>query len=458
MRIRASFAISMAALMLAVWTLQARRNPGASSTPLSPAIELASDRSTSEQAIRFLEKRIQADHEDFIAHNKLAGYYLQRVRETGDLTYLNLASRASRASLASMPAEKNSSGLAALSQAEFSSHEFAASRDHAKQLAQLEPDKSYPQQLLGDALLELGDYQAAKGAFFQMERLGGINALTRVATEQRIARMALLQGDPHSALKHMRNATALALAMPNPPRETVAWCRWQLGEIAFSMGDYAAAEQHEQDALTTFPDYFKALASLGRIRAARGNLSDAIGLYQRAVQWFPDPAFVATLGDLYKLAGREQDAAAQYALVEAITRLNQAAGNLYNRQQALYFADHDLNPQLAYANAVTEYNVRKDIYGADAVAWTALKAGKLREANASMQEALRLGTQDSKLFYHAGMIARAIGDFASARYNLKRALMLNPKFDPLQAPIAESALSSLAQEEQQSLRAKSQAN
>src|SRR5262245_47567632 len=163
MRIRAIFAISMAALLLAIWTLQARRNPGANSTPLAPAVELASDRSTSEQAIRFLEKRIQADHEDFIAHNKLAGYYLQRVRETGDLTYLNLAASASRASLASMPAEKNSGGLAALAQVEFSSHEFAASRDHAKQLAEIEPAKSYPQQLLGDALLELGDYEAAGG-------------------------------------------------------------------------------------------------------------------------------------------------------------------------------------------------------------------------------------------------------------------------------------------------------
>jgi len=84
--------------------------------------------------------------------------------------------------------------------------------------------------------------------------------------------------------------------------------------------------------------------------------------------------------------------------------------------------------------------VRRDIYGADAVAWTALKAGKLAEAQAAIKEALRLGTQDAKLFYHAGMIARAAGNRASARAYLQQALRLNPQFDPLQALIAKKAL------------------
>ncbi len=453
MRIKGIVAVSMVAMVLAVLTLNANRNPRGSSLPLTsttlpPAVELPSNQAAAEQAIRFLEKRIQGDPEDFIAQNKLASYYLRRVRETGDLTYLNLASHASRASLSTMPVEKNSAGLAALAQVEFSSHEFASSRDHARQLTELEPDKSYPQQILGDALLELGEYEAAKGAFWRMERLGGVQGLTRVATEQRVARLAALHGDTFSALKHMHNATALALAMPVPPRETVAWCRWQLGELAFSIGDYKAAEQHYRDALTTFPDYYRALASLGRVRAARGDLSGGIEQYERAIRLFPDPSFVAALADLYELTGRSKDAAAQYALVETVARLSEASGNLYNRQQALFHADHDIKPKEAYANAVKEYAVRKDIYGADAVAWTAVKAGKLPEAETSIKDALRLGTQDSKLFYHAGMIARAAGDLTAARDYLQRALALNPEFDPMQASIARKTLGNLNEGEQ----------
>jgi Tfp pilus assembly protein PilF len=87
-----------------------------------------------------------------------------------------------------------------------------------------------------------------------------------------------------------------------------------------------------------------------------------------------------------------------------------------------------------------EYEARQDIYGADAVAWTALKAGKIVEAQAASKEALKLGTRDAKLFYHAGMIARAAGQKDAARDYLKRALTLNPQFDPLQAMIARKAL------------------
>jgi tetratricopeptide (TPR) repeat protein len=116
------------------------------------------------------------------------------------------------------------------------------------------------------------------------------------------------------------------------------------------------------------------------------------------------------------------------------------SGTIYNRQLALFYADHEIKPAEAYASAASEYAVRRDIYGADAVAWTALKAGKLVEAQAAMKEALRLGTRDAKLFYHAGMISRAAGDFASARNYLERVLKLNPQFDPMQALNVRRAL------------------
>ncbi len=409
-----------------------------SSTPaaLPAAAPLPSTDNQAEQAIRFLENRVKRDPEDFGAYNKLAAYYLERLRETGNTEYLNLTFRAARSSLDSVAAERNSGGLAALTQAEFASHEFAAARDHALQLTNLEPGKSYPFQMLGDALLELGDYDGATAAFQRMERLGG----SSVNTETRLARLALLRGAVTVAQQRYSKAMALALNLPVPPRETVAWCRWQLGETAFASGDYETAERHYLDALVTFPDYYNAFASLGRVRAARGDLQGAIEHYEQVVRRLPDPSFVAALGDLYKLAGSEKEAEIQYRLVEQIARLNKLNGELYNRQLALFYADHDMKAEEAYRQAVEEYEARRDIYGADAVAWTALKAGKLAEAQTAIKEALRLGTRDAKLFYHAGMIARAAGDELAARDYLHRALTLNPQFDPLQALIARKAL------------------
>jgi len=258
--------------------------------------------------------------------------------------------------------------------------------------------------------------------------------------ETRLARLAMLRGKADEAKRRFTNALEAALRLDPAPRETVAWCYWQLGEIAFMTGDYDEAERRARDALTTFPGYYRALGSLGRALAARGDAAGAIEQYERVTRTLPDPVFIAALGDLYRLAGRDREAAAEYQLVAQIGRLSELNGTLYNRQLALFWADHDLEPEAAYAAAAKEYEVRKDVYGADAVAWTALKAGKLDEARAAIKEALRLGTEDARLLYHAGMIAKAAGDAAAARSYLERALELSPQFDPVQAARAREAL------------------
>ena len=430
-------------IFLAAMGLGACSTGQATSAPESQlpyAATQPSEKLSINDTIRFLEARINRDPDDFIANNKLVSEYLRRLRETGDITYLNLASRAANASLETLPAEQNKGGLVALTQVEYSSHDFTAARDHAKRLTELEPNKGYSYQFLGDALLELGQYEDAEIAFRQMEKLGGLQGLTQVAMEQRIARQALLHGDNKGAMRHFSESLKLANAMQPPPSETVAWCQWQLGETAFAEGDYQRAEKYYRDSLATFPNYFRSLASLGRVRAAQGDISGAIEQYETVVRILPDPNFVASLGDLYKLAGRGADAANQYTLVEQIGHLTALSGTLYNRQLALFYADHDLKPDDAYSNAVKEYEVRRDIYGADAVAWTALKAGKIIEAQAAIKEALKLSTKDAKLYYHAGMIASAAGNREEAVRLLKIALALNPAFDPLQAENAKKAL------------------
>ncbi len=387
--------------------------------------------------MRFLAARVRRDPEDFVACNMLAGAYLQQVRETGSLDYLERAARLAHDSLASVPDVKNTNGLATLTQAEFAAHEFALARDHARRLTQLDVGRSEPWGMLGDALAELGEYESAERAFKTMARMeDGIGVQTR------LARLAALHGDLTAASRHYFNAVALAKSFATPPRETIAWCQWQQGETAFARGDYPAAEQDYRNSLTTYPNYYRALASLGRVRAARGDLQEGIRYYEQSVNVIPDPTFVAALGDLYHLAGREPEARAQGALVEQIAHLSKFNGALYNRQVTLFYADHDLKSQEAYQSAAREYAVRRDIYGADALAWSALKAGKLDIARRAIRAALRLGAQDARLFYHAGMIARAAGEPDAADY-LRRALALNPRFDPLQAQIAAQTLASL---------------
>lgn len=406
-----------------------------SSPPVIAAPSASEEAAANGEAIRVLEDMVRRDPEDALAYNKLAVYYHRLLRETGALQYLDLSMRAAHASLASVPLVRNSGGLSALTLAEFSSHEFGKARDHSRELARIDPS-TYPHAMLGDALMELGDYRQAEQAYQEMQRRShGIEE----NAESRRARFAVLRGDNTSATRHFSNALQLQLRAFQPSRELIAWYYWQLGETAFAVGDYRAAQTHYRSALGIYPGYYRALASLGRVLAARGNFPEAIEQYKAAINVLPDPTFVAALGDLYRLSGREKDAQAQYGLVEVIAHLSALAGILYNRPLALFYADHDIKAQSAYASAEHEYAVRRDIYGADAVAWTALKAGKIRESQVAIGAALRLGTQDARLFYHAGLIAQAAHNQELARMYLQRALALNPQFDPLQAIKARKA-------------------
>ena len=429
--------VATVAHVLLVWLSDGSRSAIAREpVVLPPATLLVPESDQVSATIRALEEKVVHDPDDFIAYTKLAGYYLQRQRETGSLEYLTLAERAARASLAIVPAEHNYSGLALLVQTEQALHNFVAARDHAERLTHLAPDRSLGFELLCDALLELGDYAQVPRLLSHMQQLAGMT----VGVQIRLSKYALLRGRIPQAVRYLSDALLLALQQSPPVGETVTWCRWQLGEIAFASGDYPTAERYYRDAVTTDPNFVRAHAALARVRAARGDYASAIAQYEQVVRIFPDLSFVAALGDLYVLVGREKDAHAQYMLVEQIARLHLLNGTLYNRQLALFYADHDRNGEEGYLNAIREYAVRRDIYGADALAWTALKAGRVAEAQRAITEALRFGTRDAKLWYHAGMIAVALGKRKQARAFLTRALQLNPAFDPLQARHARRTL------------------
>jgi tetratricopeptide (TPR) repeat protein len=387
-------------------------------------------------AVRFLEDRVKDDPDDIVALNKLSGYYLQLHRETEDLKYLELAIRLVQSSLRILPADQNLGGLRALAQAEYQTHDFRSARDHAKELTEYEPRRGLGFQLLGDASLELGDYDAAIAAYKTMEQLDP----GTVATESRLAHLAFLQGDASTAQRLYANALRQARSSSLRSAETIAWCHWQLGEVSMAIGEYQKAKGHYHEALGEFADYAHAVTSLARLCAVHGDLAAATTTFEELVRKHSDPIDGAALGDLYKLAGRDRDAEKQYANVERWSQQSPLHAALYNRHLVLFLADHDLKTTHAYALARKEYETRRDVYGADALAWAALKAGKIDEAQEAMKQALRLGTEDARLFYHAGMIARAAGDRSAATEFLRRAIRLNPHFDLWQSRIARAAL------------------
>jgi tetratricopeptide (TPR) repeat protein len=195
--------------------------------------------------------------------------------------------------------------------------------------------------------------------------------------------------------------------------------------------------------LRVFDGYHLALAGLGKIRAAQGNYEDAIVYYQQAVNIIPQPDYLAALGDLYTLTGQPEQARLQYETVEYIGTLAEINQQIYNRQLANFYSDHDIHLKEALALALAELESRKDIYGYDAAAWAHYKNGNLEEAQALMKKALALGTRDARLYYHAGMIEHALGNEEAARHWLEGAMSINPHFSILDAGILRTTLQTL---------------
>ena len=300
------------------------------------------------------------------------------------------------------------------------------------------PETRDAQGVLGDALLELGRYDEAGAAYRRMVELDG-----SLASYSRRSGLKNLHGDVEGAIADLELAIRLGKANQSP-REAVAWAHWQLGGEHWAVGNLEAAEEQYREALVLMPSYYRGLSGLAQVRAAQGRLAEAAELYRKSLDVIPLPETAAALGDVQARLGRPDEARRQYAVVEYIGTLNAANQAMYNRELALFYADHDLKLERALDLTEREIKERKDIYGYDALAWALYKSGRTAEAAAAMAEALRLGTRDPRLFFHAGMIHARLGDRARAREYLERARALNPRFHVVHAAVADRTLAELA--------------
>jgi tetratricopeptide (TPR) repeat protein len=387
---------------------------------------------TTDEQIRFWEGRFERDPRDFISLTYMAGVLINKGRETGDVTAYN---RAEAALEKALELDDNYElALAYLATVRFVRHDFQAALALAERVYAFDPRALQTLATIGDAQLELGNYTEAEAAYRKLEAQN-----PSPPVYSRLARLAWLQGDPQEALAYMQQAAAEAAEM-GLAGESKAWYQFQLAELYFNTGQIEAAEQHYTAALEAFPDYYLGLVGLGKVRAVQQEYETAIKLYRQATAAVPQPDFLAVLGDLYRLTGQHEQARRQYDTVEYIGKLAEINQQIYNRQLANFYSDHDLHLDKALALATAELELRQDIYGFDTAAWAYYKNGHFIEAQEMIEQAMQLGTGEAKLYYHAGMIAQANGHIAEAEELLSKALAINPYFDLRQATVARDTL------------------
>ena len=395
------------------------RGGGAAATPrIAAALEAGLPAGTASELVRDLQERLlRADASSTRDWVLLGLGYEQLARETGDVAFYKKAGAALRR--ARELDRRDPTAVVALGSLALSQHRFRRALAlglHAQFLAPAEA-RSYG--VVGDALIELGRYNAALGAFRRM--------LDLKPTSSAYARWSYareLVGDRAGAERWMRLARDAAVGQ----REPYAWAAVQLGNLHWGSGRVNAAELQYRLALTVLPGYVYALDGLARVAAAGGDLETALALEEKAADTIPLPQFVAQLGDLYRTSGRGREAREQYATVGAIERLQRASGVATDLEAAAFRADHGW-PSVALARRA--HAARPSIEGDDVLAWTLARAGRCDEAAHWSGRALRLGTRDALKFFHRAWIEDCLGNRPQARIWAGRALRLNPHFSLL---------------------------
>jgi tetratricopeptide (TPR) repeat protein len=366
-------------------------------------------------------------------YNQLAAAYMQKARETSDFSFNALASETIDRSLA--VENDNYDALKLRAKLELTYHRFAEALETAHRAQKVRNDDHDVWGQITDALVELGDYKGAVTAAQKM-----VDLRPDSSAYARVSYLRSLHGDTDGAIAAMN--AAVKSANPNDP-EGVAWCHVQLGNELLNAGKLQAAERQFDEALQIFPEHRLAVEGKARSRIAAGDLQAAVAIYERGQARSASADAAATLGDLYTLTGKADLARSQYQTFEQLERDNAALEKSW-RHMINFWLDHDQNLAEALTLATREHEARKDIFTCDTLAWSLFKNGKTQEAKTLIDEALRTGTKDARINYHAGVIYKTLNLRAQAVQHLRLGVAINSAFSPAQAASAKELLAELS--------------
>ncbi|MBL8946481.1 MAG: tetratricopeptide repeat protein, partial [Myxococcales bacterium] len=174
----------------------------APSAPADAALALgyAPDPGETEAAIAAAQARVRARPDDVAAYDELALRMLRRARETSDDAYRRYAEDALRA--ARSRDAHNPETLMVTAMIQQDQHRFRDALSTARQYIAARPDDPTGHLLVGDALLELGEYDPAIDSY-----QAAMNLRPDLRSYNRAAHMRWLMGDVDGA----REVMALAL-------------------------------------------------------------------------------------------------------------------------------------------------------------------------------------------------------------------------------------------------------
>ena len=342
---------------------------------------------------------------------RLGWAYIAKAQRRFDPGFFELARSA--ASCLEEKSPNSHSATLLLGHALHNLHRFSEAEKLARKLSK-ERGLWLDHALLGDVLAEQGKLDEAVSVYQRMMDLKP-SALAYI----RAANARWLTGDLEGAIEVARMA-----AVASSSKDASAWILTRLALLELQSGQKAAAAESLDAALDAVPNYPPALLAKGRIALDAGSFALAVELLQKAVSANPLPDYQWALLEAHRAQGNV-DAA------EAVNAILLERGEIDDpRTYAIFLATTDQRVDDAVRLAREELQIRQDPFTLDALAWALAANGELDAANDFSKLAVGKGTKDARLFYHAGVIASALGEPGEALRWLGKAMVIRQMLLP----------------------------
>jgi len=219
------------------------------------------------------------------------------------------------------------------------------------------------------------------------------------------------------------NTSSSSSSSQTPNFETLT----QQAELYYAQGQLSEAIACCREALSLQPNWPPTYVTLANILQAQGKISEAIDLYYRAIDLNPDLSQAhVNLGSMFYRQGKLEEAIAYYRkaiqlqpemaaaywnLAKVWQQMGKSEEALASQEKAL-----ELNPSLGGV----EFNLSQG--------YRLAEEGKLGEAIAVWQAAIKLKPDLAEAYGQIGIILRNQGRFSEAIQNLKKAIEIQPNY------------------------------
>jgi tetratricopeptide (TPR) repeat protein len=376
---------------------------------------------SSDKNITTFKELLVENPDNGVLLTKLGAAYIQKARESGDPEFYVNAEDVLNRAIKIDP--ENFLAIAELGSVNLSRHNFKEALELSQKALEINPYSSYSYGVLADAQIELGMYDEAIQTIQKM-----VDTKPDLGSYSRVSYIRELKGDEQGSIDAMKSAVKAG----SPIAENTAWCRVQLGNLFYNTGDPETAEKIFGFVMKDFPEYVHGYGSMGKIKMHNKEYPEAIELYKKALEKNSLPEYLISLGDAYALSGNKEMAEEQYQKVKFISSMYKQKGVDTDLELSLFNADHNrqLEESLDYAQEAFDEG-SKSIKVFHSLAWLNFKLGNYEEAQKNIEQALRLGTKDPLMYYHAGRIFEKTGQQEKSKEYLEFALKINPYYESL---------------------------